>query len=89
MFDSFGASVLTNREQEVVQCILHGYSSKSLASKLNISPSTVKIHRKHIYQKLDITTQSELFSLCIQSLSLTGLSEFEDPLQALNNLKSS
>jgi len=85
IFDSFGKSILTNREQDVVQCILHGHSSKSLASKLKISPSTVKIHRKHIYQKLDITTQSELFSLCIQSLSIKGLSESEDPLQALIN----
>lgn len=85
IFDSFGKSLLTNREQEVVQCILHGHSSKSLANKLNISPSTVKIHRKHIYQKLDITTQSELFSLCIQSLSMSGISDSDDPLQALDN----
>jgi DNA-binding CsgD family transcriptional regulator len=83
IFDSFGKSILTNREQDVVQCILHGHSSKSLASKLEISPSTVKIHRKHIYQKLDISTQSELFSLCIQSLSIKSLSESEDPLQAI------
>jgi DNA-binding CsgD family transcriptional regulator len=83
IFDSFGKSILTNREQDVVQCILHGHSSKSLASKLEISPSTVKIHRKHIYQKLDISTQSELFSLCIQSLSIKGLSGSEDPLEAL------
>jgi DNA-binding CsgD family transcriptional regulator len=89
IFDSFGKSILTAREQEVVQYVLNGHSSKSLANKLNISPSTVKIHRKHIYQKLDITTQSELFSLCIQSLSIKGVSELEDPLQALYNLRTS
>lgn len=89
IFDSFGKSILTQREQDVVQCILHGHSSKSLANKLDISPSTVKIHRKHIYQKLDITTQSELFSLCIQSLSIKGVSELEDPLQVLYNLRTS
>jgi DNA-binding CsgD family transcriptional regulator len=84
IFDSFGKSVLTNREQDVVQCILHGHSSKSLATELDISLSTVKIHRKHIYQKLDITTQSELFSLCLQLLSIGELNESEDPLQALS-----
>jgi DNA-binding CsgD family transcriptional regulator len=83
IFDSLGKSILTKREQEVIQCILHGHSSKSLAIKLNISPSTVKIHRKNIYKKLDITTQSELFSLCLQSLSIKELSESEDPLGAL------
>lgn len=88
IFDSFGKSILTTREQEVVQCILHGHSSKSLASKLKISPSTVKTHRKHIYQKLHITTQSELFSLCIQSLSIKGVNELEDPLLALNNIQT-
>jgi len=84
IFDSFGKSILTEREQQVVQCILNGHSSKSLAIKLNISLSTVKIHRKHIYQKLDITTQSELFSLCIQSLSLEGLHESDDPFAILS-----
>lgn len=83
IFDSFGKSTLTEREQQVVQCILNGHSSKSLAVKLNISLSTVKIHRKHIYQKFDITSQSELFSLCIQSLSLSGLHESEDPFAIL------
>lgn len=83
IFDAFGSSILTKREQEVIQCILHGHSSKSLAAKLNISPSTVKIHRKNIYQKLDINSQSELFSLCIQSLSIKELYNSEDPLSAL------
>jgi len=72
-----------------VKCILHGHSSKSLASKLNISLSTVKIHRKNIYQKLDIATQSELFSLCIQSLSVKGLDVNDDPLQYLSNKQAS
>ncbi len=83
IFDSFGKSILTDREQDVIQCILNGHSSKSLAQKLNISLSTVKIHRKHIYQKLDIKSQSELFSLCIQSLAIQELNESDDPLGAL------
>ena len=88
-FDAFGKSILTKREQEVVKCILHGHSSKSLASKLNISLSTVNIHHKNIYQKLDIATQSELFSLCIQSLSVKGLDVNDDPLQYLSNKQAS
>lgn len=83
IFDSFGTSFLTEREQGVMKCILHGHSTKSLAIKLGISPSTVKTHRKNIYKKLDISSQSELFSLCIQALSIKKLYESDDPLEAM------
>ncbi|GAB3093308.1 hypothetical protein G8770_06335 [Aestuariicella hydrocarbonica] len=83
IFDSLGTSLLTQREQDVFQCILHGHSSKSTANKLNIALGTVKIHRRNIYNKLDISTQSELFSLCIQSLAIPQVSGASDPLAAL------
>lgn len=83
IFDSLGATLLTQRERDVFQCILHGHSSKSTANKLNIALGTVKIHRRNIYNKLDISSQSELFSLCIQSLAIPEVSSAEDPLAAL------
>ena len=43
-------------------------SAMMLAKALGISPETVKLHRKHSYKKLDISTQSELFYLFIDSL---------------------
>jgi len=64
----FGDSVLTNRECQVMNLILLGHSTKQLAEVLEISPETVKLHRKHAYAKLDISTQSELFYLFIDSL---------------------
>lgn len=64
----FGAGVLSERELEIARLILRGYSSKAIAERLAISPETVKVHRRHLYAKLDISSQPELFSLFIQAL---------------------
>ncbi|MFG0381376.1 response regulator transcription factor [Pseudomonas sp. zbq_18] len=79
-FDHFGAQVLTAREQEVVQMLLRGHSSASVAEQLAISPGTVKIHRKNIYAKLGISSQSELLGLFVRDLA--GLSDEPEPLRA-------
>lgn len=68
-FDQFGAHCLTQREQEIVQLLLRGHSSASVADVLGISPGTVKIHRKHLYAKLAINSQSELLGLFIRDLA--------------------
>ncbi len=68
-FESFGDPVLTHREREVARQVLRGHSSESIAGHLKISPATVKIHRRNIYSKLNISSQSELFSLFIDILS--------------------
>nr|WP_276583526.1 helix-turn-helix transcriptional regulator [Pseudomonas sp. RIT-PI-S] len=70
--ERFGTQVLSERELEVARLILRGYSSKAMAERLGISPETVKVHRRHLYAKLDISAQPELFSLFIQSLDLPG-----------------
>ncbi len=59
---------LTNREAEVVSLILRGYSSVSISSLLEISVSTVKVHRKNIYAKMHISSQAELFSMFLPLL---------------------
>lgn len=64
----FGGAVLSEREMEVAKLVLRGYSSKGIADKLSISPETVKVHRRHLYAKLDISSQPELFSLFLQAL---------------------
>ncbi|WP_044872254.1 helix-turn-helix transcriptional regulator [Pseudomonas sp. LFM046] len=78
-FDQFGAHVLTAREQEVVQMLLRGHSSASVAEHLAISPGTVKIHRKNIYAKLGIGSQSELLGLFVRELA--GQRDEPEPLR--------
>jgi DNA-binding CsgD family transcriptional regulator len=82
VMDEFGSSILTNREREVLQLILHGHSSQSIAGKLDIALRTVKLHRQNLYQKLDISSQAELFYLFIDSLSCLGNGDNFDPLSA-------
>ena len=53
---------LTTREREVVRFMLLGHSSKSIARSLDIAVGTVKNHRKSIYSKLEIRSQSTLFA---------------------------
>ncbi len=60
--------VLTPREIEITALILRGHSNAAIAQRLGIANGTVKIHRKNIHQKLDISSQSELFALFIQQI---------------------
>ncbi len=64
-----GRANLTNRETEVISLILRGYSSLSISAMLDISTGTVKVHRKNIYAKLEISSQGELFSLFLPLLT--------------------
>ncbi|HHT8897607.1 TPA: response regulator transcription factor [Burkholderia cenocepacia] len=58
---------LTARELDVIRLILSGRSNKEVASKLDISAETVKVHRRNIYAKLAINSQSELFALFLKA----------------------
>ena len=67
-FEQFGCDVLTEREREVAHMVLRGLSVKSTASQMGISPETVRMHRKNLYLKLEVGSQSELFALFIEWL---------------------
>jgi DNA-binding CsgD family transcriptional regulator len=64
----FGSSLLTEREAQVINLVLHGHSTKTMAEKLSISVETVKLHRKHAYAKLEVSSQAELFYLFLDAL---------------------
>lgn len=59
---------LTARETEVVDLILGGHSTRSIADSLKIAVETVRVHRRHIYEKLDVGSQAELFSWFLRSI---------------------
>lgn len=69
VFDNFGSQQLTAREREIALLIIRGYSLRSIAELLQLAFGTVKVHCKNLYRKLDINSQSELFSLFIDELS--------------------
>jgi DNA-binding CsgD family transcriptional regulator len=79
----FGASVLTEREREVVQLLLRGNSAKAIARALQISPETARNHLKRIYPKLGVASQAELFALFFKALEQVEPGFEGDPLTRL------
>ncbi|MCP3675182.1 MAG: helix-turn-helix transcriptional regulator [Gammaproteobacteria bacterium] len=80
---NFGSSILTPKESEILQLILHGHAIKSIAQKLQNSIETIRHHRKNIYNKLDISSQSELFYLFIASVQAMPDNSTSDPMTYL------
>ncbi|MEM7169947.1 MAG: helix-turn-helix transcriptional regulator [Pseudomonadota bacterium] len=59
---------LSPRQAEVALLVLMGHSSVSIGLKLGISQHTVRVFRKQIYKKCNISSQSELFRLLLPLL---------------------
>lgn len=59
--EQFGEGLLTGRERDVVKLALLGHDTQQTADALSISRETAKLHRKHAYAKLRISSQGELF----------------------------
>jgi len=53
---------LTPREREVLALLCNRLTSKEIAERLHLSPSTVETYRKRIYQKLGVKGRVGLFS---------------------------
>ncbi len=60
---------ITPRETQVVAQVLEGHSSDSIARNLKISVGTVRIHRRNIYAKLQISSQQELFAIFFKKIT--------------------
>ncbi|MCB1842764.1 MAG: helix-turn-helix transcriptional regulator [Halioglobus sp.] len=79
-FRTFGASMLSPREKDVLELMLRGYGTDISAERLDIAVETVRRHRKSIYRKLDVSSQTDLFSLFLNAMSCLGEAAGEDPL---------
>jgi len=51
---------LTERETEVLRLIALGHTSGEIAADLSLSVRTIESHRKHIQQKLQLSSRPEL-----------------------------
>jgi DNA-binding NarL/FixJ family response regulator len=56
---SAGTEGLTPRQAAVLELLAEGCSAKEIGAKLAISPETVNVHLKHIYQKLNVRSRIE------------------------------
>lgn len=51
---------LTPREREVMEGVVAGLSSKTIARNLGISPKTVELHRAHMMEKMEAKSIADL-----------------------------
>ena len=54
---------LSKREVDIIQLIINQFESTEIAEKLNLSPLTVKTHRKNIFRKLGVRNLAGLVAL--------------------------
>jgi DNA-binding NarL/FixJ family response regulator len=57
-----GIKSLTGREAEVLRELEQGFSNREIAQRLFISESTVKVHLRHIYEKVGVRSRAELLA---------------------------
>lgn len=57
---SFSQNILSDREREVLVCIVYGMTNKEIAAKLFLSTHTVNTHRRNIISKLQIHSPAGL-----------------------------
>jgi two-component system nitrate/nitrite response regulator NarL len=50
---------LTEREKQILQCLLNAYSNKHIARALNISEGTVKVHLKSLMKKISAGNRTQ------------------------------
>jgi LuxR family maltose regulon positive regulatory protein len=50
---------LSDRELEVLRMLAKGLTNKEVATRLFLSPNTVKVHARNIYQKLNTTNRTQ------------------------------
>ena len=75
---------LSDRELEVLQCVVDGAGNKEIATALTISQNTVKVHLRNIYTKLGVSSRTEATTAALQQglVVLEGLTPEPEPEDA-------
>ncbi len=60
-------SELTEREKEVLICLVDGLSNKEIGERLYISDKTVKIHVSKIFKKINVKSRSQAVIYAVQN----------------------
>jgi two-component system nitrate/nitrite response regulator NarL len=57
--------MFSEREQQILQCLVGGFSNKAIARKLHIAEATVKVHVKGLLRKVQVSnrTQAAIWAL--------------------------
>lgn len=52
-------AVLSERERQIVACLMNGMSNKAIAYQLSITEGTVKVHLKGVLKKIDARNRTQ------------------------------
>lgn len=63
--EHLSADSLSPRELEVLRCVAHGAANKEVAARLNLSEETVKVHMKHILEKLNVSDRTGAVTIAL------------------------
>jgi DNA-binding NarL/FixJ family response regulator len=64
--DHLGEEDLTSREMEVLRLVADGSRNRDIAEKLFISEETVKVHIKHIMEKLGASDRTQAVAIAVR-----------------------
>jgi two-component system, NarL family, nitrate/nitrite response regulator NarL len=65
-------SKLSERELEILACLVSGSSNKLIARRCNITEATVKVHLKTILRKVDVGNRTQAAVWAINNIALNG-----------------
>ena len=68
---------LSDREREVLVLVSYGATNKEIAQELTVTENTVKVHLRHILDKLDLRNRQQLAAYAVRE----GLAEETDGAQ--------
>lgn len=57
---------LTNRQQEVVELLMQGFSNREIADRLLIEVDTVKVHLRDIFNRLNVHRRTALVAKILE-----------------------
>ncbi len=68
------AGILSEREIDILRCLVTGYPNKTIAANLSIAESTVKVHLKRILRKTRASNRTQAAIWAVEN----GLADTED-----------
>lgn len=60
-------AILTQREIQCVRYLMHNFTNKMIAARLNVSARTIESHINNIKNKLNLTSKAMIVAHCIQN----------------------
>ena len=58
--DEFPHKLLTARELQILEFLIHGLGGREIASRLSLSEKTVSTHKVNMFRKMNVSTRTDL-----------------------------